>query len=547
MTTVTVRDLLRLLPGERLRLMAGGQGLSQPVRWATSVRATPPYLSHVMGGELVLLMSSTVRAAGPLPRLIGALAERGAVGAVTDQLSTDAVEAADAHGLPLLLAAQTTAAELENELNRLMSERLNHLYSVSTAAGRRFAELAAGGGLAAILEHAATLVGETVLWEDERFVTIVAVPPPNGALAFPPPQPPLDFRPDWQMTAGPEGNQPVETPPGADGYRRLVAPVVAAGSVRGYVSAVTRQAEFTDVHRVVVQRAAEACAFELLRSPGQRHEESPAIEALLIELLQGQYGSESAALARAKYLGLNLEQPHLVAALDLADPAARDPRTRGEATRLIELELRGRLGEALIVRGLAPAAVALAPLGMGREGEHERVTRALTDCVRRLNQRLREEERLAVGLGDLHSGLEGYARAFQEALYALRVGAAVELPPPASFADMGVYRLLFPLLRQGELRQFRDRVLGDLLTYDQRRNSEMIETLTAYFASGCNVVEAADRLHVHRNSLAYRLRRIAEITGHDLRDQDYLFLLQLALHVHRVLAVMEPEPADAPA
>jgi purine catabolism regulator len=548
MTAVTVADLLRLVPAERLRPMAGQAGLVREVRWATSLRATPPYLSHLTGSEIVLLHSASLRAMSPplhVAQLIRALAERGAAAAVTDRLSTEAVEASEACGIPLLLTANATGNDLENELNRLLNERLNYLYTVSSNAGRRFAELAVSGGLAAILEHAAALVDKTVLWEDEAFVTLMAVPPPTQPLAFPAPQPPSAFRPDWRAGASHDGISPIETVAGSDGYRRLVAPVMAGGMVRGYLSAVTRDGDFLDIDRSVVQRAAEACAYELLRSPSHRREESPAIDTLLTELLEGRYGSESALLGRARYLGLAIEQPHLVVAIDPALPDRRDARTRDEAARLLSLELRGRLGEALLVRGLGPAAVVLAPLPDPQPGERERIRRVLAEMLRRLNGRLSDDEALAIGVGGVHPGLAGYARAYREAQYALLVGAASGLESPVEFTEMGFYRLMFTLHASDELRSFRDDVLGQLLAYDRRRNSDMIDTLEAYFNSGCNVVDAADRLHVHRNSLAYRLRRVAEITNRDLHHQEHLFLMQMALKVHRVLEAATPARVTA--
>lgn len=543
MTVVTVGDLLRRLPPDRLRPMAGQAGLTREVRWATSLRATPPYLSHLTGAEIVVLLDGTLRTVSPplsLAPLVRALAERGAAAAVTDRLSNEAVEAAEDCRLPLLLTAPSAGGELESELNRLINERLNHLYTVSSNAGRRFAELAVSGGLAAILEHAAALIDKTILWEDESFATLMAVPPPGQTLAFPAPQPPVAFQIEWGGGPGQESLLPVVTPASADGFRRLVAPVLAGGVLRGYLSAIAPDGDFTDVDRSVLQRAAEACAFELLRSPSHRREESPAIETLLTELLAGRYGSETAVLGRARYLGLAIEQPHLVVAVDPADPARRSARHRDEAARLLSLELRGRLGEALLVRGLEAAVVLLAPLAEPLATERERVRRVLVELVRRLNARLGDDDALAVGIGGLHPGLAGYARAFQEAHYALRVGPIAGMDAPVDFTGMGFYRLLFPLHHHDELRSFRDEVLGPLLAYDRRRNSEMIDTLEAYFASGCNVVEAADRLHVHRNSLAYRLRRVAEITGHDLHAQEHLFLLQLALKVHRVLEAVAP-------
>ena len=57
----------------------------------------------------------------------------------------------------------------------------------------------------------------------------------------------------------------------------------------------------------------------------------------------------------------------------------------------------------------------------------------------------------------------------------------------------------------------------------------MLETLAAYVASGCNQTECARTLHVHINTLKYRLKRICEITGLDFKDQDDLFYLRLSI------------------
>jgi DNA-binding PucR family transcriptional regulator len=75
-------------------------------------------------------------------------------------------------------------------------------------------------------------------------------------------------------------------------------------------------------------------------------------------------------------------------------------------------------------------------------------------------------------------------------------------------------------------------VLSALLHYDAR-NGRMIRRWSPTDSS-CNVVDAADRLHVHHNSLAYR-PVASPITSRDLHHQEHLFLLQLALKIHRVL------------
>jgi purine catabolism regulator len=85
------------------------------------------------------------------------------------------------------------------------------------------------------------------------------------------------------------------------------------------------------------------------------------------------------------------------------------------------------------------------------------------------------------------------------------------------YEDLGVYPLL---LRGGasvdELRDFAIRVLAPLRTYDEKHQTELLRTLRLYFDVGQNVKTAAAELSVHRHTVFYRLRQIAEIGGHDL-------------------------------
>ena len=65
--------------------------------------------------------------------------------------------------------------------------------------------------------------------------------------------------------------------------------------------------------------------------------------------------------------------------------------------------------------------------------------------------------------------------------------------------------------------------------YDRGHNSDLIRTLTIFFAANGNASEAADRLYLHRNSLPYRLSRIQKLTGLDLKDHRARLALQLGL------------------
>ena len=77
--------------------------------------------------------------------------------------------------------------------------------------------------------------------------------------------------------------------------------------------------------------------------------------------------------------------------------------------------------------------------------------------------------------------------------------------------------------------------LGTLLDYDDSKNSELVMTLSDYLECGGNYDESAAALHIHRSTLRYRLARIAELTGHDLRKVDTRFNLHAATRAWRFL------------
>jgi DNA-binding PucR family transcriptional regulator len=80
--------------------------------------------------------------------------------------------------------------------------------------------------------------------------------------------------------------------------------------------------------------------------------------------------------------------------------------------------------------------------------------------------------------------------------------------------------------------------LGPLIDYDDRKDSELVATLSGYLECGGSYDGAAKALSVHRSTLRYRLDRIREVLGQDLGDADTRFNLQLATRAWATLGAM---------
>ena len=102
--------------------------------------------------------------------------------------------------------------------------------------------------------------------------------------------------------------------------------------------------------------------------------------------------------------------------------------------------------------------------------------------------------------------------------------------PTARFddaADIGAFRLLYGYWGSADLAAFAAEALAELPVRDRR--GMLRRTLLTYLQTGGSHVEAAARLGIHRNTLAYRLKQIASLTGHDPADPSTWLLLHLAL------------------
>lgn len=82
--------------------------------------------------------------------------------------------------------------------------------------------------------------------------------------------------------------------------------------------------------------------------------------------------------------------------------------------------------------------------------------------------------------------------------------------------------------------------LARLEAYDLEHQANLVETLDCWLQQFGDVTSTAERLHVHKNTLRYRLRRIEEVSGVALDDAEERFELMLEFRVRRSLGASNP-------
>jgi purine catabolism regulator len=93
----------------------------------------------------------------------------------------------------------------------------------------------------------------------------------------------------------------------------------------------------------------------------------------------------------------------------------------------------------------------------------------------------------------------------------------------------------------GEAENAADRIMGPLLTYDREHGSDLIRSLRVFLEHNRSWQRSAEVLHVHKQTLVYRMRRVEELTGRSLRETGDVVQLWLGLRALD-FAQGEPEP-----
>jgi len=101
------------------------------------------------------------------------------------------------------------------------------------------------------------------------------------------------------------------------------------------------------------------------------------------------------------------------------------------------------------------------------------------------------------------------------------------------FGDLGIYRLLLSI-GVNELKSFYQESVGHLEEYDQAHGGELVRTLEEILKYP-TITEAAQALHIHRNTLLYRIERMQEITTLNLDDGESRLTFHLALKARDVI------------
>jgi sugar diacid utilization regulator len=316
----------------------------------------------------------------------------------------------------------------------------------------------------------------------------------------------------------------------------IVAPVLVGDEVPSYLITIDPAENLfgEDMSLLVTEHAATICGVILGRervvAAAARRVRDDLVEGLLL----GRGRDSSDAGRWAAHLGYDPNRDHNVVAIAFEPPNSPNPPGSGQADAAAQ---RQRIWESIehfiatrapdaIVSARESEVVVLTTVGAAMEARQ-----LAAACLARLAEQF-PAAKVVIGIGgtcrDPREVARSYAQAQRTTQTLRRLGRAGTV---SAFGDLGILRLLLQVPDLAELRSFAADVLGKLSMHEHEHKSEYLTTLACYFRENNSPQRASRLLHVHPNTVAYRVKRIEEITGLRLDNYTDRLIAQVALEI----------------
>ncbi|MDC0767957.1 PucR family transcriptional regulator [Streptomyces sp. HD] len=295
--------------------------------------------------------------------------------------------------------------------------------------------------------------------------------------------------------------------------------------LQGVTQLIAVERDRRDAARTVRRRLAQE-VLELVQTGAAPAEIAARLRVAAPVLLPGLGAAPhwQVVVARVEWEGGDLETGPIAQSLleeVLVDPLATGP----EPSDRIAVAYTGDEAIALV-----PLPAVSAEHDGSEAGIHADV---LLDSIRNpLSAGLDDDGRVTLGVSAAVHSAEGLRGALEEARHARRVAAArTGRVCAAGHQELASHVLLLPFVPDDVRRAFTARLLDPLRDYDRRHRAELIPTLEAFLECDGSWTRCATRLHLHVNTLRYRVGRIEQLTSRDLsRLEDKLdFFLALRM------------------
>ncbi|WP_394240196.1 sugar diacid recognition domain-containing protein [Vibrio astriarenae] len=250
-------------------------------------------------------------------------------------------------------------------------------------------------------------------------------------------------------------------------------------------------------------------------------------EELVLQLIKGTTLNEMQLDAIADRLDLDLAQPRIAAVVKVL-PEKNKPLSLEHLQQLVHLlEYPERDNLVGILSVSQNEVVVLKPITLTADGwSKETETKRINQLLRRVKKEA--NFKIKIALGDYFTGLSGLARSYDTAQLTLN-SVANRQGEVFFYQDYRLPVIMSSLLNEPWRREQLEQPYLALQKGDSK--GLLVKTLKIYFLQNCDSALTCEKLHIHRNTLRYRLEKIEQITSLNINRIDDIMQLYITINL----------------
>lgn len=295
--------------------------------------------------------------------------------------------------------------------------------------------------------------------------------------------------------------------------------------------------KITDTDLYFIQQSILYFTLEINREAALREAEHRFKAELMDDLLNGMLTENF--IKRAKRLGLDIDNHFLPVAVEASvsaqDNSMADLLYKRELTHLFQVEVNQRFPGSLVVQKQQHYIFLLSTRkGIAKDVQFEKVKRLAAELQNFIDQQ-QLEARLKFGVGPCVHSIEDLPSSIEDSLKVLRFMRTTRMKENVVNSQSLGFESLLIANKDKDINAFVSAALGPIMEHDRGKEAELLKTLMVYTQFIQHPGQAAKELHIHLNTLHYRLKKIADLLQVDLQNPDDLLNLQLACKLLRNL------------
>ncbi|MGN1141978.1 MAG: PucR family transcriptional regulator [Oliverpabstia sp.] len=307
------------------------------------------------------------------------------------------------------------------------------------------------------------------------------------------------------------------------------------------------ESEFGLMDCIAIENAIIALQYAFSRKFAVSELEKKYQNDILNNILNGKVTSASELKKSTGLLGIDPDGYYRVIVCGVASEEKKQKNLDEKLpyVNLLEEAVQFRMPNAKIQRDMDKV---IGILPMDSELSQAECRKKLTDLREKVQEQVnRSDNKLSVkiGVGKMVKGIMNLQESYKEASDAFAfMDIAGEITEDGGsglmmFSDLGIFKLLCQLNDPEQLLEYVPESLQKLYDYKKPQQDDLIETLRTYLNYNQNLSKTAQDLYVHYKTAAYRIEKIAKITGMDFNNANEMLAVRIGLVVYKMIENQE--------